>query len=168
MGKVNCEICDRSFKNQEGLDLHNSAKHSVKVEEKKIDENKKWGIWFFVIIGVVIVGIFSLSFIGTSGKYDDFAQCTSEVGAKFYGAYWCSACSQQKSLFGASIKNVNYIECSLPNKGGQNDICNNAGIESYPTWEFSDGTRLQGVQSLSVLSQKTGCNLKIMCMEGKV
>ena len=97
--------------------------------------------------------------MGTNGKYDEFAQCTNDNGAKFFGAYWCAACSQQKSLFGASIKNVNYVECSLPDRGGQNDLCNNARIDTYPTWEFADGSRQQGIVSMERLSEKSGCEL---------
>lgn len=92
-----------------------------------------------------------------SGELDGFAQCLTDNGVTMYGAYWCPHCQEQKKLFGASWDIVNYVECSLPNRGGQTEACINAGIESYPTWEFADGTRQSGRLSLDQLAQKTGC-----------
>jgi hypothetical protein len=118
----------------------------------------------FVLVIIVIIGIIlAIVFLKpkeTSGKYDDFAKCLSEQGIKIYGAYWCSHCKNQKSAFGTSWKYVNYIECSLPN-GGQTLPCTEAGIESYPTWEFQDGSRLSGELSFDELSEKSGCELGI-------
>jgi hypothetical protein len=37
-------------------------------------------------------------------------------------------------------------------------VCSAAGINSYPTWIFTDGTR-GAVMSLQELSQKTNCPL---------
>ena len=38
-------------------------------------------------------------------------------------------------------------------------ICQEKNIESYPTWEFNDGSRLDGEISLTQLAEKTGCPL---------
>ncbi|HLC65549.1 MAG TPA: hypothetical protein VJI46_05505 [Candidatus Nanoarchaeia archaeon] len=98
---------------------------------------------------------------GCSTKnYDTFAKCLSEKGVKMYGAYWCSHCENQKEMFGDSWKYVNYVECSLPNRGGQTGICKDAKIEGYPTWEFADGSRLSGELSFETLSQKSGCQIE--------
>lgn len=96
---------------------------------------------------------------GGSGKYDTFAQCLSDEGAKMYGAFWCPHCTDQKAEFGPSWDFVNYIECSLPDKQGQTEVCKQAKIESYPTWEFADGERQVGKLSFQQLSVKTGCEL---------
>ena len=93
------------------------------------------------------------------GRYDNFAQCLTDNGVKMYGAYWCPHCANQKELFGDSFDYVDYIECSLPNKGGQTEVCKQAGIKAYPTWEFQDDTRIEGELSLEQLSQKTNCKL---------
>lgn len=87
------------------------------------------------------------------------AQCLTEKGAKFYGAFWCSHCKNQKEMFGESAALLPYVECSTPDGNGQLDICKNNQIESYPTWEFSDGSRESGEVSLEKLSEKTGCQL---------
>ncbi|MEK6914808.1 MAG: hypothetical protein AABW83_04110 [Nanoarchaeota archaeon] len=129
-------------------------------------KNKKGNIiknkYFLISIGIII---FFLILLSTpvidirAGKYDDFAKCVSGGGVKMYGAYWCAHCNNQKKLFGGSFSEINYIECSLPNNGGQTQECIGANIESYPTWEFGDGSREQGEISLDKLSQVTGCIL---------
>ena len=62
-------------------------------------------------------------------------------------------------MFGSSFEHVNYIECSLPDRSDQTEICKEAGIKVYPTWEFADGKRIEGQISLLQLSQLSGCNL---------
>jgi len=59
MPKTHCEICDRTFKNEEALEMHNNAIHQStdSKKEKKPFLNKKiknWGI--FIVILVLIVG----------------------------------------------------------------------------------------------------------------
>lgn len=93
------------------------------------------------------------------GELDGFAQCINESGAKFYGAFWCPHCNDQKALFGNSAKLLPYVECSTPDRQNQTQECIDAGIQSYPTWEFSDGSRESGVVSLDQLSEITGCQL---------
>ena len=79
----------------------------------------------------------------------------TDSGAKMYGAYWCPHCADQKEIFGNAFDEVEYIECSLPNRGGQTSACKEAGIKAYPTWEFADGTRVEAVLSLQELKEKS-------------
>ena len=116
----------------------------------------------FIIVGLVALIIIGVILITTStapGNYDGFAKCLSSQGVKMYGAYWCPHCLNQKKDFGNSWKYVNYIECSLPNKAGQMEICKQASIEGYPTWEFSKGERVEGEMSFEQLAGKSGCEL---------
>ncbi len=95
------------------------------------------------------------------GQYDKFAQCLTDKGAKFYGASWCPHCAEQKRLFGTSMKHIAYVECALPNgQQGQTQACTDAKIDSYPTWVFADGSRLNGEQQPSALAAKAGCSLQ--------
>lgn len=92
-----------------------------------------------------------------SGASDAFAQCLTDKGVKMYGAYWCPHCINQKELFGGSFDKVQYIECSLPERAGQTQVCADAGINGYPTWEFADGSRVEGEMNLGDLAAKAGC-----------
>lgn len=93
------------------------------------------------------------------GKYDAFASCIAGSGTTFYGAFWCPHCAAQKDLFGSSADLLPYVECSLPDKTGQTQVCIDAKVQSYPTWQFPDGSRLSGEVSLKGLAEKTGCEL---------
>jgi len=114
------------------------------------------------IISLVIIGgsIAAGVIVGNKPSiYEEFAQCTAESGATFYGTFWCPFCLEQKRLFGKATDNLNYVECSTPDRSGQTEACAEAGIESYPTWEFADGERYPGVLQLEAISLLTGCEL---------
>ena len=93
------------------------------------------------------------------GELDEFAQCVTDSGAKSYGAFWCSNCKNQEAMFGRSAKLIPRVECSTPDGKSQLPVCNEAGIKGYPTWDFRDGTRVMGTQSLEFISEKTSCPL---------
>ena len=88
------------------------------------------------------------------------AQHLKAIGVRFYGAWTCPACKSQLNLFGLSdIDAVPYIECNKPEKyPDQAKLCRNADLRVYPTWELSDGSRLEGVQSLETLRRWSGLN----------
>ena len=93
------------------------------------------------------------------GQYDTLAQCLTEKGVKFFGAFWCPHCQNQKKTFGNSAKLLPYVECSTPDGQGQLQVCKDAGVSSYPTWIFADGTKLNGEQEPGALAMKAGCAL---------
>jgi|TARA_Y100000031_G_C8166661_1_gene359691 hypothetical protein len=113
-----------------------------------------------IIVVIILVGTFILLKDDSPGQYDDFSKCLTEKDIKFYGAYWCPHCKDQKTAFGNSFKFVNYIECSLPNNVGQTKECIDSGISGYPTWEFSNKERIEGFIPLETLSEKSGCTLQ--------
>ncbi len=116
---------------------------------------------FWVVIGVLVVGGIGMNWYMKTlpGKYDDLARCLGEKGAVFYGAFWCPHCQEQKKTFGNSEGLLPYAECSQPNGRDRTQICIDKNIESYPTWEFADGSRLTGVQTPEALAEKTQCAL---------
>lgn len=116
------------------------------------------GTIFAIVATIAIYGA-SISPKQNSGEFDTFAGCLTEKGAKFYGAFWCSHCATQKKMFGKSFEKINYVECSSPDGKDQTTACKEAGIKGYPTWEFVDGSRVEGEVTPEVLSQKTGCQL---------
>ncbi|MEK9154946.1 MAG: thioredoxin domain-containing protein [Patescibacteria group bacterium] len=118
-------------------------------------------ILIIIAIGLLtmIFGIVFLAVNNQPARLDGFAQCLKDKGAVFYGAFWCSHCQNQKTMFGRSQKLLPYIECSTSDGRGQLNTCKDKNIEGYPTWIFSNGERLSGEISLETLSEKTGCEL---------
>lgn len=118
------------------------------------------------VVILIAIGLGLAGLVGYSvwqgrqpGKLDAFAQCLGTKGAVFYGAFWCPHCQNQKKMFGKSEKLLPYIECSAPDGNSQLQICRDKKIEGYPTWEFSDVSRLSGEIPLKTLAEKTGCPL---------
>ncbi len=110
------------------------------------------------IVLVVIIGIAAKSADSKPGKYDELAQCISDSGATFYGAWWCPNCERQLSDFGKSQTLLPYIECANPDRS-QTAICTEASVTAYPTWVFPDGRRLEGTQKIEDLATITECVL---------
>lgn len=76
-----------------------------------------------------------------------------DSGARFYGAYWCPACQEQKELFTASVDRLPYIECTPEGRGGPRAVdCLTQNIEQYPTW-IIDGQRHTGVVGVERLGR---------------
>jgi len=118
------------------------------------------------VIGGIIVILALLGFLTffTAVKkpvngLDTFAQCLKKQGVIFYGAFWCPHCQRQKSLFASAAKDLPYTECSTPDGKAQLSICIQNNIHIYPTWVFTDGSRLTGETPLDQLASKTGCVL---------
>lgn len=116
-----------------------------------------------IVIGAAAIAVFvyfNLTGGGTGpGKYDEFAKCLTSSGVKMYGAFWCPHCENQKKMFGSSWGYVDYVECSLPDKSGQTQVCIQAGIKLYPTWQFHGGERVEGELTFGELGEKSGCEL---------
>lgn len=106
-----------------------------------------WAIYYFMIYRKPVSAL------------DGFAKCLTAKGTKMYGAWWCPHCKDQKEMFGNAFQYVNYIECSPPGEKTQNEVCKQAGLKGYPTWQFADGTRADGTVHLEALAEKTGCKL---------
>jgi hypothetical protein len=67
-------------------------------------------------------------------------------------------------MFGKSEKLLPYIECSTPDSKGQLDVCKQAGITTYPTWDFATSSygpaeRVTGEIELVDLAKRTSCTL---------
>jgi hypothetical protein len=119
--------------------------------------------WRKILIALIIVaalaGVYFVGYYRRSHRYDSFAQCLTDRKVKMYGLYWCPHCADQEQLFGASFAHVNYVECGLPGRRGEQPQCLEAGVKQFPTWEFADGERQSRVIPLAELGQKTGCTL---------
>lgn len=118
--------------------------------------NIKWIIVFVAIAAAIGVWIFANN---RPSRLDGLAQCLKDKNAVFYGAFWCPHCQNQKRLFGRSAKLLPYVECSTPDGRSQTAICVEKKIEGYPTWEFADGSKINGEATLAQLGEKTGCTI---------
>ncbi len=79
-----------------------------------------------------------------------------DSGARFYGAYWCPPCQEQKALFEASVDRLPYVECTPDGRRGTaNFACIANDIIDYPTWTIG-GRRLTGVVSVAELAAASG------------
>ena len=120
----------------------------------------KFALTSIVIFLVVIGG----SYIAHSGVRKaapvtktmiELAKHLNSTNSSMYGSYTCPHCNTQKLMFGDAFKYINYVEC---NPGGQNSnalLCDEKGIDSYPTWEIN-GQLLQGAKSLRELARLSG------------
>jgi len=74
-------------------------------------------------------------------------------GARFYGAFWCSNCNNQKQLLGKeAMASIAYYECDAEGVGSRRAECRAAGVKGYPTWQL-DGALYPGSRSLEELEQ---------------
>jgi uncharacterized membrane protein len=122
-----------------------------------------WGPWLAKTMSGAVVAVLALHlyYAGYWGKAPGpedpwvrgLAEHLTKTSAKFYGAYWCPHCVEQKELFGASVKRIPYIECSPSGPNApQATECKEKDIKSYPTWVIN-GTRYSGTLSLDTLAQ---------------
>jgi len=84
-----------------------------------------------------------------------FAVALADSGTRFFGAAWCPFCTAQKELFDDGYKFLPFVEVTNPDRS-PNQIAIDEGITQYPTWEFPDGSRVTGLQTLQTLSQRSG------------
>lgn len=117
-----------------------------------------YGAAALVVVGLIVFAAKTSVTSNAPSAYDGFAQCLTDAGVTMYGAWWCSHCENQKDLFGSAFESVNYVECSTASRA-MNQTCQDAGIQGYPTWEFADGSRASGEQTLETLAQTSGCEL---------
>lgn len=79
-----------------------------------------------------------------------------QIGAKLYGAHWCPYCHKQKDLFGKeAFSQLDYVECDPGGKNARPELCKQANVEGFPTWEIN-GKKYGGLMSLSDLAEVSG------------
>jgi hypothetical protein len=129
-------------------------------ERDGIQEPKsKKALWYVVIV-ILFAGAYFAGRYYRNHKYDSFARCLASKNAKMYGLYWCPHCADQKEMFGASFRHVNYVECAIKDKPGElAPACKAANVKLFPSWQFAGEQPREGVLSLEALSDKTGCSL---------
>lgn len=122
--------------------------------------NKKRGIAFFAFALLVLAGC------GTKTNTTQnvaLAQCLADQWAVFYGAERCPHCANQKRLFGSEAQEyLPYVECDEKLDPQWAQACKLAGVQSFPTWKFANGTVLNGTQNLDALAQAASCTEDVL------
>lgn len=148
---------------RKALDIGSFMRYNDSIVDLLRIAMKNTKILWAIALAVIVIGFviynnyFQKGASVADSKVAALSQCLTEKGVKMYGAYWCPHCQNQKELFGASWKDITYVECSLPGGRAQTTLCSQAGIQSYPTWEFSGGKRLTGERTFQELSESSGC-----------
>lgn len=97
----------------------------------------------------------------SSAKEINLAKQLRAIGAKMYGAFWCSHCFEQKQMFGKeALKYIDYVEC-YP-EGYRRGVklaaaCSAANIQGFPTW-IINGQQYSGEQEFDKLAELSGFN----------
>jgi len=78
-----------------------------------------------------------------------------QTGAKMYETFWCPYCRRQKELFGDAASRLPLVECDPNGTNAKPDLCNQANVSSYPSWEIN-GQLYRGMRSLEELAQISG------------
>lgn len=146
-----CPSCSKQFALAEAL-----AEHQKQAHGSVPQHSSKGLIIVAAVVVAIIIGYYGITHFAPSSN-DAFAQCITASGAKFYGAFWCPHCEDQKKMFGTAARYLPYVECSNSDRS-QNALCQAAGIDSYPTWVFPDGSRIN-IMTFAELGQKTGCEV---------
>ncbi|MDX2315659.1 MAG: vitamin K epoxide reductase family protein [Gammaproteobacteria bacterium] len=130
----------------------------------------QWKTWLpaTALSAAIAVGVLHLHY---SGVFDPaagpekpylaaLATHLEKSGAKFYGAYWCPRCQDQKALFEASANRLPYVECSPGGPGSPLTVsCAAKEIGNFPTW-IINGRRYVGVREPKALATHSGFRWK--------
>ncbi len=106
----------------------------------------------------LIAGDPGRSIMTTSGASElALVKHLNKKGVRMHGAFWCGACSAQKTLFGKeAFAKLKYIECDPRGINPKPQVCSKVGVRAYPTWKLPNGTTTAGVLSLSALADTSG------------
>ena len=85
------------------------------------------------------------------------AEHLNATGAVVYTAYWCPACRVQKELFGKqAAKKLPVVECAQDGYNAQPQLCEEKGVQSFPTWEIDGALIAPGIKNPEVLADLSG------------
>src|SRR5690625_4648037 len=124
-----------------------------------------WSNWWLNRGVVAIIAVGALHFYydydrllarPADAQLTALAEHLSDTGARYYGAFWCSACQQQNALFGPAKDRLPYTECTPNGRHGAVAFeCVRADIQSFPTW-IINGERHMGVLEPRELARRSG------------
>lgn len=128
-------------------------------ENPPVGSSEKTGLKFTTIAGFILAALVIFAAVYLVFRkppaiegIGEFAQCLADRNFTMYGAIWCPHCQRQKLLFGDAFAKVRYVECPE-----NTALCKSEGIEGFPTWKGPNGVKLVGEQTISELSDASGC-----------
>jgi hypothetical protein len=135
----------------------------VLMERERAGAKPAWGPWIgqHAIVLAAVLGFMHASAMGWVGPREDprlvaLAKHLDSTGAKFYGAFWCPVCQQQKDRFGAAQTYLPYTECSPNGRTGPIAFaCVSENITNYPTWVIR-GQRYTEILDTEELARRSG------------
>lgn len=133
---------------------HQRREEFFKLQHQKKPSKKKLLILGLVVAALVLGSLTVISLTTGPGYYDDFAKCLTDKGIVIYGNDFCSYTQRQKTFFGKSFKQLNYVRCA-----DDLNLCKEKGILVTPTWELN-GQFFPEVQTFDALSAITGCSVE--------
>jgi uncharacterized membrane protein len=122
-----------------------------------------WGPWLgkHAIVLAAVLGLMQANAMGWLQPPEDprltaLAKHLDASGAKFYGAFWCPNCQDQKDRFGPSQVHLPYVECSPRGRSGPVAFaCVAENIGQYPTWIIR-GQRYTSAMDTEELAKRSG------------
>ncbi len=117
--------------------------------------------WLLLGISPIAIGLTSCSKLKEMTKPPanaatvTLAEHLTQTGAKMYGTYWCPYCNKQEELFKDAVSKVQIVECDPQGENAQPQLCAQANVSSYPTWEIK-GKLYRGMRSLEELAELSG------------
>lgn len=118
--------------------------------------NRNLTLGALLVVGVLFAWQNGLLQPPENARLKALATHLEESDARFYGAFWCPSCQEQKRMFGRSADRLPYVECT-PNgrAGGMAFECVANDITGYPTW-IIDGRRYQELLTPDQLAARSG------------
>lgn len=111
------------------------------------------GAILLILIFFIIIQIINLpkTIPSTTQDLKNFTSCLNKNNVRMYGSIKNINSVSQMEMFGSSLENLNYIDCSE-----RNENCREILI--LPSWKI-DNKLIHGAVSLEVLSKLTECEL---------
>jgi thiol-disulfide isomerase/thioredoxin len=113
---------------------------------------------YILVLSIIIVLGYILYTNASQARIDKLAKCLTDKGVIFYGASWCEHCKAQKEILGASMKYVNYFECSTDETKPIDVKCSELNIARFPTWWLSKDDKLEGIYKPATLAEHFKCS----------
>lgn len=118
----------------------------------------KKNILIWVVVIIVLAGLSAIAYQfylqQPKPELNDFAKCVADKGWTMYGTYWCGHCQAEKAKYGSAFQYINYVECP-----DNIDLCEEKGIDGFPTWLGPNGARELGEVGLKRMAELSGCPL---------